>query len=316
MSARPSLHSFLLLALLVLTVRTAQAEPAFPLKAQRILFVGDSITYAGGYINWLESQLRMAKLTPLPTLINLGLPSETVTGLTEDGHPFPRPNVHDRLQRALELTKPDVVVACYGMNDGIYHPFSEERFAAYRQGIDRLIETVHASGAKLVLMTPPPFDPVPLRPQGKLLPAGAAGYGYAGSYEDYDSVLKRYGQWILEQKDRVEMVIDLHAAVTAFVEARRKDDPAFTIARDGIHPNDEGHRVMGQTILTAWGLTPDREVPAEVYKLVTKRQTLLRDAWLSHVGHTRPNTRAGIPLPDALKNAIPLEVEINRELDK
>jgi hypothetical protein len=38
--------------------------------------------------------------------------------------------------------KPEVVVACYGMNDGIYWPQSEQRMEAYRQGIGRLIVTV------------------------------------------------------------------------------------------------------------------------------------------------------------------------------
>ncbi|MEI2725571.1 MAG: hypothetical protein V9H26_19255 [Verrucomicrobiota bacterium] len=47
---------------------------------------------------------------------------------------FPRPDLHERLGRVLEKTKPDQVVACYGMNDGIYLPFSEERFAEVSSG--------------------------------------------------------------------------------------------------------------------------------------------------------------------------------------
>ena len=58
--------------------------------------------------------------------INLGLPGETVTGLSEPGHPFPRPNVHERFGRVLAGGKPDLVFACYGMNDGIYYPFSDD----------------------------------------------------------------------------------------------------------------------------------------------------------------------------------------------
>ena len=96
------------------------AEEAFPLKAKRILFLGDSITNSGQYVGYIETQLRLQGLNPMPEFINLGLPSETCSGLSEPDHPFPRPDVHERLDRALAKIKPDVVFACYGMNDGIY----------------------------------------------------------------------------------------------------------------------------------------------------------------------------------------------------
>ncbi|MDP6446091.1 MAG: SGNH/GDSL hydrolase family protein, partial [Pirellulaceae bacterium] len=158
-----SVASFLaaLLMLSILTASTTRAaEPPFPANAKRVLFLGDSITHAGGYIVWIETQLRLAYPELQPQFINLGLPSETCSGLSEPDHPFPRPDVHERLDRALTKVKPDVVVACYGMNDGIYYPFAAERFEAYQNGINKLIAKVNASGAKLILMTPPPFDPL------------------------------------------------------------------------------------------------------------------------------------------------------------
>ena len=90
--------------------------------------------------------------------------------------------MHERLQRALDKARPDVVVACYGMNDGIYYPFDEQRFAAYQDGINRLIEKVQASGARLILMTPPPFDPLPLRKQGKLRSVDAEKFAWFAIY--------------------------------------------------------------------------------------------------------------------------------------
>src|SRR6056297_631781 len=134
-------RSSLVLALSVLCVASGAAgdEPSFPLNAKRIVFLGDSITHAGGYITWVETQLRLQGVEPMPEFVNLGLSSETCSGLSEPDHPFPRPDVHERLDRVLAKTQPDVVVACYGMNDGIYHPFDEGRFAAYRRGIEELI---------------------------------------------------------------------------------------------------------------------------------------------------------------------------------
>ena len=78
--------------------------------------------------------------------INVGLPSETASGLSEPDHPYPRPTVHERLDRILAKTKPDVVFACYGMNDGIYYPFSKERFKKYDEGLNVLIDKVKKAG--------------------------------------------------------------------------------------------------------------------------------------------------------------------------
>ncbi len=56
------------------------------LNAHRIVFLGDSITYGGEYIEFIEAYLRMVYPTFSGELIDLGLPSETVSGLTEPGH--------------------------------------------------------------------------------------------------------------------------------------------------------------------------------------------------------------------------------------
>jgi len=300
----------LLLLLIIGSTTQASDHLEFPLKAKRILFLGDSITHAGGYVAWIETQLRLQGVSPLPEIINIGLSSETCSGLSEPGHPFPRPDVHERLDRALAKVKPDVVVACYGMNDGIYFPFSRERFRAYQDGVNRLIKKVHATGAKLVLMAPTPFDPVPLRGKGRLRPAGAKKYAYFGIYEKYDDVLTRYGRWIMRQKDRVEMVIDLHRPLVNYVAEKRKRNPKFTLSPDGIHPNGEGHRLIGQTILNAWGVVSRPQPDNALLKLTTRRMSLLHDAWLTDIGHKHPRIKPGPPLDQALAKAKQLNKQI------
>ena len=116
-----------------------------------------------------------------------GLPSETVSGLTEPNHAggaFPRPDLHERLDRALTKAKPDLVVACYGMNDGIYYPPDADRLQKYQEGIRTLQARVRQSGAKLWLLTPPPFDPLPI--QKDTLPNGKAEYPSGHPYAGYD----------------------------------------------------------------------------------------------------------------------------------
>ena len=299
-----------LLFLVIFLSPLSAAEDVFPLKARRILFLGDSITHAGEFINIVEMQLRLQSVDPGPELVNAGLPSETCSGLSEPDHPFPRPDVHERLDRALAAVKPDVVVACYGMNDGIYYPFSEDRFQKYQDGINRLIEKVHASGAKLVLMTPPPFDSMPLKAGGKLLPEGSGKFAWFAVFENYDQVIQKYGKWILEQKDRVEMVIDLHAPITAFWEQQRKKEPTFTVAPDGVHCNSTGHRTIAEVILKAWGVESWMPISDEMTRLINQKGAVLHNSWLSHIGHKRPGMADGLSLEEASVRAAEIDTQL------
>ncbi|MHC5540372.1 SGNH/GDSL hydrolase family protein, partial [Singulisphaera rosea] len=167
-----------ILVLPILGVSTHALAAANPLEGvRRVVFLGDSNTYAGGYVEDVEAVLRAQNPGLACEFLNLGLPSETVSGLSEPGHAggkFPRPELRERLGRVLEKTKPGLIVACYGMNCGMYYPFSEERFAKFQEGVRHLRDQAKAIGAKIVIVTPPVFDPEPIRAQ--TLPAGLAEY--------------------------------------------------------------------------------------------------------------------------------------------
>jgi len=222
----------------------------------RIVFLGDSITYGGLYIDYLEAYLVTRFPDRRVELLNLGLPSETVSGLSEPGHAggqFPRPCLHERLARVLAKSKPDLVVACYGMNDGIYYPFGEERFKAYRDGIQKLVDATTAANARILLLTPPTFDPVPIK--ARTLPAGLD--EYRQPYEGYDQVLAGYSQWLLDQRGRGWNVGDVHGPMSKVLAERRRADPAFRLAGDGVHTSATGHWLMAEAVLGAWGGPPE-----------------------------------------------------------
>ncbi|MBM7564817.1 SGNH/GDSL hydrolase family protein [Paenibacillus sacheonensis] len=214
----------------------------------KVVFLGDSITENGTYITMMQDYLTRQMPHKRVELMNHGLSSETVSGLSEPDHPFPRPCVLNRVRQALEQSKPDWVVACYGMNDGIYYPFSNERFDAYKQGMLKLIETIGSYGAKVIVMTPPPFDSRSIS-SDKLLPDGKENYSYMEPYQDYTSVLRQYGTWIkAELVGAVDQVVDVYAPLSAFIAERRNQQPDFVYG-DGIHPDGEGHGVMAKTLL-------------------------------------------------------------------
>jgi lysophospholipase L1-like esterase len=243
---------------LVRTVPTAAAIalPSDLTDARRVLFLGDSITHAGGYVDLIETALLVRFPDKRFDIVNLGLPSETVSGLSEPDHAggrFPRPHLHERLDRALEAVKPHLVFACYGMNDGIYHPPSQERLEKYRAGILKLQERVAAAKAKLILLTPPVFDPMPI--QANAQPAEASAYSFRKPYAGYNEVLSQYSNWLRSLRIRDVTVIDVHGPMSDFLaDQKRKEGPSFALSTDGVHPNEVGNAAIARPILEAWDL--------------------------------------------------------------
>lgn len=292
--------------------QTAAAEPSLA-TAKKIVFLGDSITYAGDYVAFFEAWLGLKHPSGDRVVLNLGLPSETVSGLSEEGHAggkFPRPDLYERLERVLAATQPDLVVACYGMNCGIYQTFSEKRFAAYREGIEKLKKTVEGRGAGLILITPWAFDDL----TGK------------NAAPDYDhAVLGRYSEWLLSKKTDGWEVIDLHGPMVAAREKRRGKDPGFTFQQDGIHPGREGHWLAARALIEF--ADPDESVPegledyetlnpnlAKLFPLFKTRTGILRDAWLTETKHLRPGISAGLPIPEAEEKAAGITLDIEAAL--
>ena len=279
---------------------------ALPLFAQNIdsiagkktVFLGDSITQDGRYVTFTAYYLDRLYPQKNFDIYGLGLSSETLSGLSETNHAggaFPRPCLFERLGRLLEAVKPEVVIACYGMNDGIYQPLDPERFMAFKRGVTNLIEQCKAAGVKeIFLVTPPIFD----------YPPNAPGF-------NYDSVLTEYAAWEMTLKISGVQVIDLH---TAMRKARATRAGVFS--KDRIHPGDEGHLLMAKTILAGLNVqVPDESLATiqadPLYKHVDVLRRHRSTRWLNHVGYTRGKTITPQPLGDTETEAAKLQQTID-----
>ncbi|WP_167859343.1 SGNH/GDSL hydrolase family protein [Paenibacillus cymbidii] len=281
-----------------------------------VLFLGDSITDNGTYIAMMDAYFKWHHPDKRIRLLNLGVSSETAAGTSEPDHPFPRPCVHERLDAALAAAKPDWVVLGYGMNDGIYYPFAEDRFAAYRDGIMRAVRKVQEAGAKAIVVSPPPFDAAMID-RDKLQPEGLSAYAYNAPYRGYDDVLRKYAQWVAALGDSVDGSVDIHTPLAAALRQRRAGNPDY-VSGDGIHPNALGHWVIARTLLgqlfNVWLDRQPEYVEGEdatgFFPLVMERHRLLSAAWKEHVGHSNPNKTDALPLAEAEARADAIDEQL------
>ncbi len=288
-------------------ISTAASKPLFG-DAKRVVFLGDSITYAGQYVEFIDAYTATRQPEVKVEIIDIGLPSETVSGLSEEGHAggkFPRPDLHERLDRVLATAKPDLVIACYGMNCGIYMLYDEGRFAKYREGIEKLRAKCKAAGARVIHVTPPTYDEK------------------RGGKPGYSNTLDRYSEWLVSQRRQGWEVIDIHTPMSRHLAEQRAKDPEFFLAKDGVHCNETGHWIMAKAILQHLGARDIADatdakamlsnVPkgAEVLKLIQQRQRVLKDAYLTAAGHKRPGMKTGLPIAEAEAKAKEIQVQLD-----
>lgn len=314
-SLKWSIRVFVFLAMLAAGLGSSRLHAAEPENSlaklqniRRLIFLGDSVTYSGQYVELIEAYFVTRFPEQRIEFLNLGLPSETVSGLSEEGHAggkFPRPDLRERLARVLENAKPELVIACYGMNDGIYLPFNEERFQKFKGGILWLREHLTMAGVKIIHVTPPTFDEV------------------KGGHRGYANTLDRYSDWLLSQRASGWDVVDLHGTMSRYLTEHRRRDPNFFLARDGVHCNDEGHWIIAKQILLHLGakdLTDAEDARAmlagqpdgeEILKLVREKQRMMKDAWLTDTGHKRPKMKPGLPLAEARAKEAELDKRIH-----
>ena len=291
----PQMYRILTLLLFCLIFVTTRAEEP------RVVILGDSITWDGRWVARVESALRSTNTYANATILNLALPSETASGLSEPGHAggtFPRPCIHDRLGAVLTQTKPTLVIACYGMNDGIYQPFNPEIFSAYKKGMEKLVSIIQAKGARCIILTPPLHAPDKAKTSPK----------------DYDNVLEAFSGWLNSKTAMGWEVIDIRPSLRDAIQLARKQNKNFQYATDQVHPGDAGHRMIAEaTLPELWKLlqlkdklNAGSDARVQTYQ---KAQIFLRDAWLMQTGHKRPGLPKGISLKEAESKAAEIRVE-------
>jgi pimeloyl-ACP methyl ester carboxylesterase/lysophospholipase L1-like esterase len=265
---------------------------------QRVAILGDSITYDGRWVTRVEASLRASPEFATAEIVNFGLSSETLSGLSEAGHAggkFPRPSLHERLARILTGFKPTLVLACYGMNDGLYQPSDPARTKAFQSGVLKVKAEVEARGGKIIFITPPLYK---------------ADHPADDSVH-YDAVLDDYSHWLVSRSESGMPVIDIRADLKQAIAAEKAKNPEFIYAADGIHPGEEGHCFIAESVTRQlWPLLKLSDQPKTpentALAILGARGELLKHAWLTQTRHTRPEIPQGLPMIQANARAAKL----------
>jgi len=225
-------------------MNAAQVQEKQIIKSdQKIGFFGDSITFDGRYIKFLEEKIRSIAKYEKVSLHNFGKNSETVSGLSEAIHDPIRPLLFDRIDTIYNENKPDFLFFCYGINDAIYHPFSAERFKAYVNGVARFLDFAKTKDHQVVMLTPGPFgifDDARIALEERK----NQDYSWKNPHPGYDQVMKQYRDYILSiDHPNVVRQIDIHTPLSINKNKAYGNDP--------IHPTEEGHRIIAEEIYKA-----------------------------------------------------------------
>lgn len=155
-----------------------------------------------------------------------------------------------RFEKDVLARRPDVVIMQFGLNDGSVEvwrkpPATQPRVAVadYRENLRKMIESLKLRGVHVILMS---FNPMRWTPKMREL------YGrppYRVDVADgFNVVLQDYLQTVRELA-RTEQVsfLDVYAAYEKYhAVPGRSMDALFS---DGVHPNDEGQRIVADLIL-------------------------------------------------------------------
>lgn len=212
---------------------TGKPAAVTPLKkGDRIVFLGDSITQAGGrpngYITLVKNAINEQLKDLDITVINAGI----------SGHKVP--DCQARLERDVLSKNPTVVVIYIGIND-VWHSQHGKGTPKdkYEAGLNDLIARVARVRARAILCTP-----------------SVIGEKEAGT-NSLDAMLDEYSD--ISRKVAKETSTQLLDLRKAFVEHLKQHNPKNAergvLTTDGVHLNEAGNKFAAEQMLKALGVT-------------------------------------------------------------
>lgn len=303
--------SAVILALGFATSVRATTTPAAAFAAgDRWAVLGDSITQTGTY----HREVELFYLTRLPSapldVVNSGIAGDTASGALR------------RLDWDCLDTRPTVVSVMFGMNDirrELYAPDQTgpaveaartARAADFEKSLRELTRRLLASGARVILIQPSPFDDTAQLEKPKLPGCGPALAALAKKIRDLAAELGL-------------PTVDFSGPMIALNHEQQARDPRFTlIGPDRVHPGKPGHFVMAYLFLQAQsapGLVSTITLDAATGRAGPLENATVADLAATPASVSFTATESALPFPVDPEAApaldlVPFTASLNRQL--
>lgn len=226
------------LAGLMLASAVASAGPAPLHPGDRVVFLGDSITAGFQYTRFIESFVRLRHPELVLSFANVGIGGQTALDAVA------------RLEHDVLQFKPTVVFVNFGMNDASY-PLDSDH-SKFEKNIATILDAVGRGGARVIWLSPTPFDV-------RGLPPRHADRTRQQRLVAYDAFVKAEGaRRHLTTVPWQDVVAEALAAEDFRIDRKKHLLP------DRVHPGDRMHAVMAVSALSALGFElPTAELSGE-----------------------------------------------------
>lgn len=197
-------------------------------NGDRVVMIGDSITEQHLHSNYVESFVVSRFPDWQFAFRNTGIGGDTSTGGAS------------RTERDILAFKPTAVTITFGMNDaGYVYPYNPDRLAAYRKGLQTMLDKIRPTAARVAILSP---SPVEKREDGRAL-------------EGYNQTLELFSAWAknVAVKNNAMFVDQIHPHLAVLQKARDAKPSNRINGGDAVHPGPSGQILMAWAILKGLG---------------------------------------------------------------
>jgi lysophospholipase L1-like esterase len=253
------MKQFLLTALLAgLIITRIASAGGFEFKDNdRIVLLGGTLIEREQKYGFLETQLTLAAGEKKLTVRNLGWSGDTVFGHARSYFGPPAEGI-TRLTAHLEMLKPTVLIACYGVDMTFERPEMMPDFIA---GYGALLDLVRSKSpnVRIIIIAPPPFENL-----GASLPDMNAANAKLAKVRD---ALKEFAD---KQHTTFVDSFDLMGGA-------KKERPAQPLTDNGMHYSEAGYKLWASKVAQSLGFPKADFAEAQTETL---RQSIIRKDFL------------------------------------
>lgn len=218
-------------------------------SGDRVVWIGNTLVEREQRYGYWEAALHAANPDTPFTFRNLGWSGDTVYGDARAGFDTAKQGFERLVNLTLEL-KPTVILISYGSNEAFEGDAGRERF---QQGYAKLLDALAPAKARIVLLTPVPFEGGPAATRND-------------DIRKYAETIQALGQ------ERQLPVLDLGSTIANSYPKRTSSQPGLT--ENGMHLNEAGYRHTTAAWLQALGYSSSTSSALNWKQLEPLRQAI------------------------------------------